>query len=133
MAPALAFPQYCCAGLDGLVAGLLGADADGLDHGGDEDLAVADLAGLGGFHDGGDGGIDEGVGDDDFDFDLGQEVHGVFAAAVDLGVAFLPPESFDFADGHSFHADVGEGVFYFFEFEGLDDGFDFFHWVVGDG
>ena len=65
----------------------------------------------------------------EFDFDLGQEVHGVFAAAVDFGVAFLPAESFHFADGHAFDADFAEGVFDFLELERLDDGFDFLHAV----
>ena len=52
-------------------------------------LAVADLAGVGGLDDGLDGRLDLRVGQDDFDLDLGQEIHGVFAAAIDLGVAFL--------------------------------------------
>ena len=42
----------------------------------DEDLAVPDLAGLGGLDDGGHGGIFLAVRDDDFEFDFGQEIHG---------------------------------------------------------
>jgi hypothetical protein len=42
-------------------------------------------------------------------------------------VTFLTAEAFDFADRHAFHADFGEGFFYFLQFEGFDDGFDFFH------
>jgi hypothetical protein len=93
---------------------------------GDEDLAVADLAGLGRLDDGCDGAFDRGSREDDFDFDLGQEVHRVLAAAVDFGVAFLPAEALDFAHGHAFDAEFGQRVFYFFEFEGFDDCFDFF-------
>ena len=36
------------------------------------------------------------VGQHQFEFDLRQEVHGVFAAAIDFRVALLPAESFDF-------------------------------------
>ena len=67
------------------------------------------------------------VGDDQFDFDLGQEIHGVFAAAIDFGVALLAAEAFDLGDGHAFDADFAEGVLHFFEFEWFDDGFDFLH------
>jgi hypothetical protein len=48
------------------------------------------------------------VGHDDLDFHLGQEVHGVFAAAVDLGVALLAAEALDLGDGHAFDPDLGE-------------------------
>ena len=69
------------------------------------------------------------VGHDEFDFDLRQEIHGVFAAAVDFGVALLAAESLDFGDGHAFDAEFAEGVFDFLELERLDDGFDFLHSV----
>src|SRR5882672_11390165 len=74
---------------DGGVAVLVGADADDILQREHEDLAVADLAGLGGAGDSGDHLGDDVVGHGDLDLHLGQEVHGVFAAAVDLGVAFL--------------------------------------------
>ena len=35
----------------------------------------------------------------DLDLDLGQEVHGVFGAAIDLGVALLAAEALDLGDG----------------------------------
>ena len=66
-------------------------------------------------------------GSDGFDFDLRQEIHGVFAAAIDFGVAFLPAKAFDFADGHALDAEFVQGVFDFVQLERLDDGFDFFH------
>ena len=37
----------------------------------------------------------------DLDLDLGQEVHGVFGAAIDLGVALLAAEPLDLGDGHA--------------------------------
>ncbi len=58
---------------------------------------------------------------------FGQEIHGVFAAAVNFGVAFLAAEALDFGDGQALHAHAGQRFFDFLEFEGFDDGFDFFH------
>jgi hypothetical protein len=111
----------------GLLSGFFGADADGIFDGADEDFAVTDFAGFGGFNDGVDGFGSAVVGDDDFDFDFGEEIDGIFAAAIDFGVAFLAAEAFDFGDRHAFNAEAGEGVFDVFEFEGLNDGLNFFH------
>ena len=119
--------------LEGFFAYFLGSDADGFVDGGDEEFAVADFAGAGGFDDGGGDAGDEVVGEDDLDFDLWLEIDGVFAAAVDFGVAFLAAETFDFGDGHAVDGELGEGVFYVFEFEGFDDGFDLFHWGIWVG
>ena len=119
------------AGGDGVVAAFAGADADGVFDWEDEDFTVADFAGVGGFGDGVDDLVAAGVVDDDFDFDFRDEVDGVFAAAVDFGVAFLAAEAADFGDGHALDADFRESRFHVFEFEGLDDGFDFFHGGYG--
>ena len=115
-------------GLAREVAALTGADADGVFDRGDEHLSVADLVGGGGLHDRVDdlGGI--AIFDDDLEFDLGEKVDRVFRSTIDFGVAFLATESLHFADGHAVDTGFGEGFFDFFEFEGLDDGFDFFHW-----
>ena len=61
----------------------------------DEDLAIADLSGLGGGGDGVDGLVDLIGGDGDLDLDLGQEADGVFGAAIDFRVALLPAISLD--------------------------------------
>ena len=82
---------------------------------------------LAALDDGGDGGFDAIVGKHQFDFDFGQEIDRVFAAAIDFSVAFLAAESFDFADGHAFDADFAEGVLHFLQLEWLDDRFDFLH------
>src|SRR5438105_13627926 len=108
--------------LDGLLAGFIGADADGVFDGADENFSVADFSGFGGFDDGLDRFGSAAVGDNDFDFDFGEEIDGVFAAAIDFGVAFLTAEAFDFRDGHAFDAEAGERVFDVFELEGLNDG-----------
>src|SRR5262245_2602661 len=58
--------------------GLAGADAHGAVDAVDEDLAVADLAGLGGPYDGVDDFVDLIGRDRRFDLDLGQKADGVF-------------------------------------------------------
>ena len=61
------------------------------------------------------------------------KIDGIFTAAIDLGVPFLTSEAFDFSDGHAFDADFRQGFLNVFEFERFDDGFDFFHGIMGDG
>ncbi len=56
------------------------------------------------------------------DTQLGEEVHGVFGAAVDLHVTLLPPEALDLGDSHAGNADPGEGFAHLVEFEWFDDG-----------
>jgi len=46
---------------------------------------------------------------DGFDFDFRKKIHGVFTAAINLGMAFLATETFDFADSHAEDADAVEG------------------------
>src|SRR5205085_1360024 len=65
----------------------------------DEDLAVADLAGLGGRSDGFDDFFDLIGSDCDLDLELRQEAHGIFGAAIDFGVPLLTPISLDLSDG----------------------------------
>ena len=77
------------------------ADANRFLDVGDEDFAVADLAGLGGFDNRGYGGIKALVADNHLKLYLRQEIDRVFAAAINLRVAFLPAEALDFADRHS--------------------------------
>jgi len=113
--------------LNGRVAGFAGADADHAFQGIDEDLAVADVAGVGRVADEVDGFLGQIVGYDDLQFDLGVELHLVFDAAIRLHVAFLPAVAAHFADGESVDAEFVQGVFHFVQFERLDDGFDFFH------
>src|SRR5258705_5797553 len=87
----------------------------------DEDLAVADLSGFCRRRDGVDGFVDLVRGDSDLDLDLGQEAHGVFSAAVNFRVAFLPAISLDFRYRKTVNADGGQSVTHFFELEWLDD------------
>src|SRR5581483_10650563 len=93
----------------------------------DEDLAVADLAGLGGRRDGIDGLVDGFGSDGDFDLDLGQEAHRVFSAAVNFRMALLPAIPLDFRHRETVNANGGQGITDFFELEWLDDRHNNFH------
>src|SRR4051812_24666165 len=86
--------------LQSSVIGLAGADPHGAVDAVDEDLSVADLAGLGGRHDRVDDFVDLIGWDRRLDLDLGQEAHGVFGAAIDFGVAFLAAVPLDLGNGH---------------------------------
>ena len=46
------------------------------------------------------------AGDRDLEPQLGQEIHGVFGAAINLHVALLPAVAFDLGHGHAVHADA---------------------------
>src|SRR5438105_56745 len=115
---------------EGRGIGLAGADANRMVEVDDEDLAVADLAGLGGRGDRVDGLVDLIGIDGDFDLDLGQEAHGVFGAAIDFRVAFLPAISLDFGHREPVNADGGQGITDFFELEWLDDRHNNFHGFI---
>ena len=59
--------------------------------------------------------------------DLGKQINLIFGAAIDFRVALLASVSPDFGDRDALHSDLDQSVFYFVEFEGLDDCFYFFH------
>src|SRR6476661_6305394 len=111
----------------GVRSRLAGADAQRLLDRGDEDLAVADLAGVGRLLDRLDGALDLGVVDHDLDLHLGQEAHQVLGAAIDLGLALLATEALDLADGETRHADAGQRIAHLVELERLDDRRNQFH------
>src|SRR6188768_3786718 len=108
--------------LERVVVGLAGADAHGAIEVVDKDFSVADLPSLGRAADRGDDLVGDAVLDADFDFELGQEVHGVFGAAIDFGVTLLPAEALDLGDGHAVDAERGQRVTDFVELEGFNDG-----------
>src|SRR5881394_3298321 len=93
----------------------------------DEDLAVADLAGLGRGSDGIDGLVDLVRSDSDLDLDLGQEAHRVFSTAIDFRMTFLPAIPLDFGYRQTVNANGGQGVTDFFQLEWLDDRHNNFH------
>ena len=99
-------------------------DADGLFQVGDEDLAVADLAGVGRLGDRLHGGVEVGFLDGHFDLDLGQEVDHVLRTAIEFGMALLPPEALHLGDGDALHPDLGQRLADLIELERLDYGCD---------
>src|SRR5690349_17330489 len=79
--------------LQRVAVGLAGADAQrvlDIDH---ENLSVADLPRLGRSRDSFNHAVRAIVRHHDLDLDLGQEIHGVFGAAVDFGMALLTTEA----------------------------------------
>src|ERR1700760_4364072 len=106
---------------------LAGADTNRMVEVDDEDLAVADLSGLGSGRDGVDGLVDLVRGDRDLDLDLGQEAHRVFGAAIDFRMALLPAVTFDFRHRETMNANGGQGVTDFLKLEWLDDRHNNFH------
>src|SRR6202012_5043261 len=112
---------------EGCGIGLAGADANRMVEVDDEDLAVADLSGLGRRGDRFDGLVDLLGGDRDLDLDLGQEAHRVFSAAIDFRVALLSAVPFDFRHRETMNADGGQGVTDFLKLEWLDGRHNNFH------
>src|SRR5512139_830263 len=80
---------------DGVVSAFPRADPDDLFDVGHEDLPVADAPGARGFLHHLDHLGDQVVGDDDLQLDLGEEIHDIFRAAVQFGVALLAAEPLD--------------------------------------
>src|SRR3569623_973178 len=97
---------------------------------GDEDLAVADLAGARGLRDGLDGALDLIVLHHRLDAHLGQKIHHIFGAAIELGVALLPAEALDLGDGHAGDADLRHRLAHVVQLEGHDAGIDLLHKLV---
>src|SRR5690606_33459900 len=110
--------------LDRVGIGFAGTDADGLLQIDDEDLAVADLAGVGRLGDRLDHSIELVVGNRHVDLHLRQKVDDVLGTAIQLGVSLLSTEAFDFGDGDALYADFRQRLAYVVQLERLDDGSD---------
>ena len=59
--------------------------------------------------------LDQVVGDHDLDLHLGQEVHDVFGAAIEFGVALLAAEALGLGDGDALQADFLQRLLHFVE------------------
>ena len=112
---------------NGFIARFLGANTNGGFDIADKHFAVAYLARSSRPNDGFDGLLDQGIGQDDLDLDFREEIDRIFAAAVNFRVALLAAKALHLGDGQALRAHSGQRLFNFFEFEGFDDGFDFFH------
>ncbi len=103
-----------------------GANADNFLDRRDEDFTIPNLAGAGGrddfvyYH------IDLIVVNNNFDFELLQELDGVLGTPVSLGLAFLTPKASDFGNGHADNAGVDQGDFDFIQFKWPYNGFYLF-------
>jgi len=82
---------------------------------------------MGGLLDGLDRPFGEVVVDDQLDFHFGQKIDDVFGAAIQLGMALLPAETFRLDDRQPLKADLVQGFFDFVEFERFDNCLDFLH------
>ena len=106
---------------------LAGPDPDHLLDRFDEDLAVADAAGARRLDDGVDHGVHVVVGHHHVDFQLGQKIHHVLGAAIQLGVPLLTAKPLDLGHRQAGDSHAGQGFTDLIEFERLDDCRDLFH------
>src|SRR5581483_4982107 len=103
------------------------ADANGVVDLRHEDFAVADFAGTCGGEDRLDGFVGHFVAHDHFDLDLGEEVDGIFATTVKLGVALLSAVTAGLEDGHALDTCFEERIFDSIELGGLNNSFNLLH------
>src|SRR5208282_2786918 len=92
-----------------------------------EDFAVADLAGARRSNDR----LDNLVGDvcvhRDFDFQLGEETHGVFRPTINFGMPLLSTVALDLRNRQTVRSDGGERIAHLLQFERLYDRHYDFH------
>ena len=100
------------------VALFSGADTDDVDYVVDEDLAVAVVAGVKRLFGGVDDRFDGDLGDDCFEFDLGQQLDVDLGTAIVLGGTALSAAPLDLRDGHTGDPDRIHSRFERFEFVG---------------
>src|SRR5437763_13042875 len=115
--------------LQGAFTALVVTDSDGLVDARTKDLAVANLAGSSGVDDGLLGFFDQSVRQNHLQFGLGNEIHAVLAAAVNLRVPFLPTVASNLEHRHALDANLLQRGFYRFQPGVLNDCFDLGHGV----
>jgi hypothetical protein len=106
---------------------LVVANPDGLVDSGPEYLAVSDFAGARRGQYGLLGFFDQLVGHYDFQLYFWQEIDGVFAAPIELGMAFLAAVAASFKDGHALNSDFDKSIFDRIQLGGLDYRFNLVH------
>src|SRR5690606_36125292 len=104
-----------------VVAGFAGTDTNDLFQVGDENLAVADLAGTRSIFDGFDHALDQTVVYGGLYLGLGQEVHHILGAAIQFGMALLATETCSLGNRDALDADGRECFAHFIELERFDD------------
>src|SRR5436309_1784084 len=113
--------------LDRRGSALSGADADHVIHGRDEDLPIPDPPGARPADDGVYRLPHPVIRHQQGDVYLGQEIHHVLGAAIELGVALLTPESLDLLHRQSGDSGLRKGFHHLIEHERLDDRVDSLH------
>ena len=113
--------------LERAVAGFTGANSPDLLQVGDKNLAVADLAGLGGGNYRIDNAFCRIVGNSDLNLGFRKKINDILSTAVELGVAALAPEPLDLADGHALYAHFAQGIADVVETKGFYNGSDKLH------
>src|SRR6476646_9167838 len=110
------------AALKRVAVGFAGPDPQGVIDRRHEDLAVADLPGAGARGNDSDRLVRKVGRDCDFDPELGQEVHDIFGAPIDLGMALLAAVTLDLGYRHAVNADRRQGLADLVQLEWFDDG-----------
>ena len=105
------------------------SNPDGSFNGEDDDLAVADLAGLGCRLDRLDHASKRCIGHHRGDHGLGEQPGFHLDAPVDLGVAHLLAEALNGGDCHAVDAEAHKSILDGIKLFGADDGLDLFHVV----
>src|SRR5581483_10510832 len=95
----------------------------------DENLAVANAAGLGRPADRLDGFFDHIVTEHNLDLHLGKKIHDVLGSAVEFGMPLLAAEPLGLSDRYSLQSNFLQRLLHLVEFEGLDDRLDLLHRV----
>src|SRR4029077_20693215 len=107
--------------LQRVAVGLASADAQRMIDRRDEDLAVADLPGARLRRDDLHRLVGDLGGHRDLDPQFGQEVHDIFGAAIDFGMALLTTIALDLGHGHAVDADLCQRLADLVQLEGFDD------------
>jgi hypothetical protein len=95
----------------------------------DKDLTVADFAGLRRTDNGIHAGVDDIIGDNDFDFHFRQKIDHILRAAIQLGMPLLAAKAFHFRYRHPGDADFGQRFTHVIQFERFNNRINLFHGV----
>ena len=94
---------------------------------GHKDFSVTDTTGARGIGNGLNGGVNLIVTNDDFKFQLRQEVDDIFCATIEFGMALLTAKPLGLHHGHALKTQVLQRFLNFIELERLDNRYDLFH------
>jgi omega-6 fatty acid desaturase (delta-12 desaturase) len=104
------------------VPGFASANAPDLVDRRDENLAVADLAGLGGVDDRLDHALNEIIGYRNLYLGFWKKINDILGTTIQFRVAALATEAFDFTNGHSLDADFTQRITHVIEAKGFYNG-----------